>query len=282
MMHSTAPLARSRARSPRCGPRSLCIRAARRPRRARCWTSSRPPPPRLPDAAAIDDGRHVLTYCRLLAEVDALVRPARRVRHRPRRPGRHPGPVGHRGPLRRDPRGAVRRRGLRAGRRRRPRRARRDGVRRGRGLRGDRRRRATVTLRPGRRRAGRAAAAAARDDAWIIFTSGSTGKPKGVAVTHRSAAAFVDAEARLFLPGPRRSARATGCSPACRSPSTPPARRCGWPGGTAPASCPPRGRWCDAAPTSAPGWWRGGSRWCRPCRRWPRCGPPRSCAASGC
>ncbi|MFF3452787.1 Pls/PosA family non-ribosomal peptide synthetase [Streptomyces sp. NPDC002730] len=37
------------------------------------------------------------------------------------------------------------------------------------------------------------------DDAWIIFTSGSTGKPKGVAVSHRSAAAFVDAEARIFL-----------------------------------------------------------------------------------
>ena len=37
------------------------------------------------------------------------------------------------------------------------------------------------------------------DDAWIIFTSGSTGTPKGVAVMHRSAAAFVDAEARLFL-----------------------------------------------------------------------------------
>jgi non-ribosomal peptide synthetase-like protein len=37
------------------------------------------------------------------------------------------------------------------------------------------------------------------DDAWIIFTSGSTGVPKGVAVTHRSAAAFVDAEADLFL-----------------------------------------------------------------------------------
>ena len=36
------------------------------------------------------------------------------------------------------------------------------------------------------------------DDAWIIFTSGSTGVPKGVAVTHRSAAAFVDAEALLF------------------------------------------------------------------------------------
>jgi non-ribosomal peptide synthetase-like protein len=37
------------------------------------------------------------------------------------------------------------------------------------------------------------------DDAWIIFTSGSTGKPKGVAVTHRNAAAFVDAEANMFL-----------------------------------------------------------------------------------
>ncbi|GAB3665317.1 non-ribosomal peptide synthetase [Nocardioides korecus] len=37
------------------------------------------------------------------------------------------------------------------------------------------------------------------DDAWIIFTSGSTGRPKGVAVTHRSAAAFVDAESRMFV-----------------------------------------------------------------------------------
>lgn len=33
----------------------------------------------------------------------------------------------------------------------------------------------------------------------MIFTSGSTGRPKGVAVTHRNAAAFVDAETRLFL-----------------------------------------------------------------------------------
>ncbi|MCA0155185.1 amino acid adenylation domain-containing protein [Tsukamurella sp. M9C] len=37
------------------------------------------------------------------------------------------------------------------------------------------------------------------DDSWIIFTSGSTGTPKGVAVTNRNSAAFVDAEARLFL-----------------------------------------------------------------------------------
>jgi non-ribosomal peptide synthetase-like protein len=52
---------------------------------------------------------------------------------------------------------------------------------------------------PGSSRGWRAAAPLARDDAWIIFTSGSTGTPKGVAVTHRSAAAFVDAEARMFL-----------------------------------------------------------------------------------
>ncbi|HWG23387.1 Pls/PosA family non-ribosomal peptide synthetase [Actinospica sp.] len=44
-----------------------------------------------------------------------------------------------------------------------------------------------------------AAAPEPGDDAWIIFTSGSTGTPKGVAVTHRGAAAFVDAEARIFL-----------------------------------------------------------------------------------
>jgi non-ribosomal peptide synthetase-like protein len=37
------------------------------------------------------------------------------------------------------------------------------------------------------------------DDAWVIFTSGSTGTPKGVAVSHRSAAAFVDAESHMFL-----------------------------------------------------------------------------------
>ncbi len=36
------------------------------------------------------------------------------------------------------------------------------------------------------------------DDCWVIFTSGSTGTPKGVAVRHRSAAAFVDAEAHFL------------------------------------------------------------------------------------
>ena len=53
----------------------------------------------------------------------------------------------------------------------------------------------------GASRGWRAGSPLARDDAWIIFTSGSTGTPKGVAVTHRSAAAFVDAEAQMFLQG---------------------------------------------------------------------------------
>jgi non-ribosomal peptide synthetase-like protein len=53
----------------------------------------------------------------------------------------------------------------------------------------------------------RSAAAADRDlsaadDAWIIFTSGSTGQPKGVAVSHASATAFIDAEARLWTVTP--------------------------------------------------------------------------------
>ncbi|WP_428844627.1 Pls/PosA family non-ribosomal peptide synthetase [Mycolicibacterium hodleri] len=52
---------------------------------------------------------------------------------------------------------------------------------------------------PGSSRGWRAGDPMIRDDAWIIFTSGSTGTPKGVAVTHRNAAAFVDAEARVFM-----------------------------------------------------------------------------------
>jgi non-ribosomal peptide synthetase-like protein len=58
---------------------------------------------------------------------------------------------------------------------------------------------AGITRGPGSSRGWRAGAPLSRDDAWIIFTSGSTGTPKGVAVTHRSAAAFVDAEAQIFV-----------------------------------------------------------------------------------
>ena len=56
-----------------------------------------------------------------------------------------------------------------------------------------------LTRGPGESRGWSAAPPTPRDDAWIIFTSGSTGVPKGVAVTHRNAAAFVDAEAWMFL-----------------------------------------------------------------------------------
>jgi non-ribosomal peptide synthetase-like protein len=56
-----------------------------------------------------------------------------------------------------------------------------------------------VSPRPESPPAGRTVPLSPADDAWIIFTSGSTGKPKGVAITHRSAAAFVDAETNLFL-----------------------------------------------------------------------------------
>lgn len=59
---------------------------------------------------------------------------------------------------------------------------------------------AGLTLGPGSSHGAGAAPPEPGDDAWIIFTSGSTGTPKGVAVTHRNAAAFVDAEARMFLP----------------------------------------------------------------------------------
>ena len=52
---------------------------------------------------------------------------------------------------------------------------------------------------PGSSRGWTAAPPQVGDDAWIIFTSGSTGTPTGVAVSHRNAAAFVDAEARMFL-----------------------------------------------------------------------------------
>ena len=58
---------------------------------------------------------------------------------------------------------------------------------------------AGLTHGPGSSRGWAASAPEVGDDAWIIFTSGSTGTPKGVAVTHRNAAALVDAEARMFL-----------------------------------------------------------------------------------
>lgn len=115
------------------------------------------------------------------------------------------------------------------------------------------------------------------DDAWVIFTSGSTGTPKGVAVSHRAAAAFVDAEARLFLSGGQdkllagdeasRWVRATACSPASPSRSTRRARRCGWRGAAAPASSRRPARSCAPVSTSARGWRRSRSASSPPCPR---------------
>ena len=56
-----------------------------------------------------------------------------------------------------------------------------------------------LTWRTGRHRRSPARRPVPRDDAWISVTPGTAGLPKGVAVTHGNAAAFVDAEASLFL-----------------------------------------------------------------------------------
>ena len=133
---------------------------------------------------------------------------------------------------------------------------------------------AIALRRPASRRPHRRADPTPDDDAWVIFTSGSTGTPKGVAVSHRSAAAFVDAESRMFLqdrpdrhrrPGDggalgrvRRVLRGdvAGLGP----------RRAAW-------SRRP-GRWSAAASTSARGWWPTTSPSSPRCRRWSRCGRP--------
>ena len=157
------------------------------------------------------------------------------------RPGRGADVVRHRGPLPGDPRGARGRGRLRSGRRRRPRRARGDDLGGGARLWGARRRCAVHAARaPG------VAAVAVAD-------------PGGRRLDHLHLRVHREAQGRRDQPrvggGVRRrrgpdvppdraaAARATGCWPGCRWPSTPPARRCGSPGVTAPAWCPPPGRW---------------------------------------
>ena len=194
-----------------------------------------------------------------------------------------PDAVRHRGPLPRDPRRARRRRGLRAGRRRRPRRARRDDLARrptSAGVLGD----GLTIRRPRGARPPRAVRRRRRpdDDAWIIFTSGSTGQAQGRGdqpplARRRSSTPRPACSSATAPLGP-----ATGCWPACRWPSTPPARRCGWPGVTAPAWSPPRGRWCGRARAGPVAGRARRSRWSRRCRRWPRSGRPRRSTGSGC
>lgn len=121
----------------------------------------------------------------------------------------------------------------------------------------------------------------AEDDAWVIFTSGSTGTPKGVAVTHRNAAAFVDAESRLFLqpaplgPGDRVMAGlSVAFDASCEE------MWLAWRYGGCLVQAP--GPWSAAAWTWGRGWRRTGSRSSPRSRRWSRSGPTRHSSTSGC
>ncbi len=58
-----------------------------------------------------------------------------------------------------------------------------------------------LTWRTGRHRRSPARRPLPQDDAWVILTSGTASTPRAVAVTHGNAAAFVGAEASLFLSG---------------------------------------------------------------------------------
>ncbi len=193
---------------------------------------------RYPDAAAIDDGAVQLTYSELIADIEDSVAwlAARGIGRGDRIGIRMPsGSYALYVAILCDP---GRRRRLRAGRRRRPRRAGRAGVRRGRGGRRDHR------GGPDPRCRARPAAGAPRRR-WVATTPGSSSPPARPAPPRAS---------RSPTATPRRSSTprrgcscrttrsdpATGCWPGCRWRSTRPARRCGWPGGTAPAWCPRR------------------------------------------
>ena len=210
-----------------------------------------------PEASALEDDRGALSYRELIARVEAAAS-ALAGAGAPRRPGRRADALGRPAPVHRDPRRARRRRRLRARRRRRPRGARRPRLRRGRRRRRHRGRRRLPDPRPGRA-AGHApvlrpgARTPARHGAGAAVAAAPTG---GRRLDHLHLGLHRHPEGRGREPpvgrrlrrrrGPAvpagdraaRPLRATACSPGCRSPSTPRARRCGWPGGTAPAWCP--------------------------------------------
>ena len=192
----------STVETPGPGPDPL-LRADRAPHRAPSSTSCAPPPTTTPTRRRIDNGARGAHLRRAVAEAagDVADRPARRGR-RPGRPGRRPDPVGHRPtstsrssascspapptcPVDAD-----------------------DPDERARLVFGEAdvaavvgRPTWSIALDRGRRRAGaRRRTPTSTDDAWIIFTSGSTGTPEGRrGHATAAAAAFVDAEARLFL-----------------------------------------------------------------------------------
>ena len=195
-------------------PTGPCSGPASAPPSAPCSTSSPPPPGAHPNAAAHRRRHHHADLPRAARGDRRLRAPLCRARRRPRRPGRHPGLLRHRRALPRDPRHPVRRRRLRAGRRGRPRRARRAGLRRGRGR--------APSPTDWRINVHGTARAAATGGPARPTTPGSSSPPAPPASPRasrsrtRAAAAFVDAEAQLFLHRRADRPAATACWPGCR------------------------------------------------------------------
>jgi hypothetical protein len=105
--------------------------------------------------------------------------------------------------------------------------------------------------------------------------------PKGVAVTHRNAAAFVDAEARLFLqdnpigPGDRVLAGlSVAFDASCEE------MWLAWRYGACLVPAPRA--LVRSGMDLGRGWSPGTSPWCRRCPPWPRCGRPRRWRRCGC
>ena len=152
-----------------------------------------------PDALAVDNGAEMLTYEEFSEAAEALAVELNARRRRARRPGRRTGQVRDGRPLRGDHGHPRRRCGVRPGRRRRPRRTRPAGLRRGR-RRGHRRAGPGDRRPPTRRRAADSGGSRGhRRRVDHLHLGIDRVRPKGVAVSHRSAAAFVDAESRMFL-----------------------------------------------------------------------------------
>ena len=208
---------------------------------------------RFPDASALDDGHESLSYAQLTGRGPGQGEGAAPGRPRCRGQDRRQDSVRHQPALCLDPGHPDGRGGVRPGGRGRPGRARPAGVRRGPGRRHITRRRrdcdggpaappvpCAAASRPGRRRLGHLHLGFHRDPqrrggaAPFLRRPSSTPKPASSCRTIRSG-------------------RRTGSWPGCRSPSTPPARRCGSPGGTAPASSRRPGPWSGPAWTLARG-----------------------------
>ena len=283
----------ARLRCPRPARRSSSTARPLRRHRGLSSTSCATPRPGTPEASAIDDGSGALSY---RSFSPSWIGPPRGCMDAGRAPGR-PGRGARRVRARKELYVAIlgdprRRRRVCARRRGRPRRARPARLRRGGGAR-DHRRRRRVRSPIGCRGAPRPAPAPHRstrprrpprrrrrlDHLHLGLDGRAQGRRRhATAPPPRSSTPRRGCSCRT-----RRSGPATGCSPDCRWPSTPPARRCGSPGGTAPASCPRRDRSCARGDGPRPLAGRArrspSSRPCRPSRR---CGRSTRSRTSGC